>query len=318
MSERGDLTAALLELHGRTYAEEIGFAVRDEPEGLFRLLVAVLLFSARIDASLAVAAARALADEGWGDAGALLDAGREARPRVLNASGYARYDESTSRMLGATCELLMERYDGDLRRLRAAAEREPRTVRRLLKECKGIGDVGVDIFFREAQGVWPELFPFVDDRPADTAHVLGLPAGAEKLAVLVPRDDVPRLVTALVRVALADDTSSTSASSSRPARAMSASTASPSRPRASRPAHRSVAATGTKNPMGVPFRSMTSVSPALINDVAPSLNSLTPTARIPHSCSQVVTSVATTVCRPQRSRPAVDGSRAPGPWRRPP
>jgi hypothetical protein len=205
MSERGDLTAALLELHGRTYAEEIGFAVRDEPEGLFRLLVAVLLFSARIDASLAVAAARALADEGWGDAGALLDAGREARTRVLNASGYVRYDESTSRMLGATCELLMERYDGDLRRLRAAAEREPKAVRRLLKECKGIGDVGVDIFFREAQGVWPELFPFVDDRAADTARVLGLPADAEELAALVPRDDVPRLVTALVRVALADD-----------------------------------------------------------------------------------------------------------------
>lgn len=71
---------------------------------LFRLLVATLLFSARIDASHAVAAARALGEQGWNDAESFLDAGRESRTRVLNDSGYARYDESTSRMFGDTCE----------------------------------------------------------------------------------------------------------------------------------------------------------------------------------------------------------------------
>jgi hypothetical protein len=40
---------------------------------------------------------------------------------------------------------------GDLRRLRAEAGQDPRQERRLLKAVKGLGEVGVDILFREAQ-----------------------------------------------------------------------------------------------------------------------------------------------------------------------
>jgi hypothetical protein len=51
--------------------------------------------------------------------------------------------------------MLQDKYQGDLRKLRDAAEREPGRERALLKECKGLGEVGVDIFMREAQIVWP-------------------------------------------------------------------------------------------------------------------------------------------------------------------
>ena len=95
---------------------------------------------------------------------------------MLNRHGYARYDERTAAMLGDACELLLERYRGDLRRLRDEAGRDPRRERRLLKQVKGLGDVGVDIFFREAQVAWEELFPFVDRRAAQTARRLGLDA----------------------------------------------------------------------------------------------------------------------------------------------
>jgi len=71
--------------------------------------------------------------------------------RVLNRAGYARYDESTSRMLGDTCALLLERYRGDLRKLREEAGHDPQRERALLKEFKGLGDVGVDIFSREGR-----------------------------------------------------------------------------------------------------------------------------------------------------------------------
>ena len=146
---------ALLERHGQTYAQELGIDVaKGTPSPLFRLLVASILFSARIGAGQAAKAARALTDEGWTTAEKLAATSWRERVRVLNRHGYARYDERTASMLGDACELLLDRYRGDLRRLRAEAGRDPRQERRLLKEVKGLGEVGVDIFFREAQVAW--------------------------------------------------------------------------------------------------------------------------------------------------------------------
>jgi hypothetical protein len=145
---------ALLQRHGRTFADEVGADLKEgTPEALFRWLCAALLFSARIRASAAVAAARALAAHGWTTAETMVASTWAERTRVLNRAGYARYDESTSRMLGETAQKLIEAYGGDLRRLREAAGRDPAGERTLLKEFKGIGDVGVDIF--SARRRWP-------------------------------------------------------------------------------------------------------------------------------------------------------------------
>ena len=150
-------------------------------------------------------AARALFRQGWTTPQKLGAARWSQRVRVLNRAGYARYDESSSRMLGDTCDVLLERYRGDLRRLRAEAEQEPRRERMLLKEFKGIGEVGVDIFFREAQLAWEELYPFADRRTRQAAARLGLPTEPEALARLVPRREFPRLLAALVRTSLERD-----------------------------------------------------------------------------------------------------------------
>ena len=65
--------------------------------------------------------------------------------------------------------------------------------------------VGVDIFFREAQLVWDEVSPFIDKRAADSAEELGLPTTAEELQKLVGGDKkkLAVLAAALVRHALA-------------------------------------------------------------------------------------------------------------------
>jgi hypothetical protein len=130
----------------------------------------------------------------------MADSRWEDRARVLNRSGYARYDERTATMLGDTSVLLIDRYGGDLRRLRDAAERDPRRERALLTELKGIGDVGVDIFFREVQGLWEEVAPFADRKALAGARALGLPADAGELARLVAARDRPRLFAALAAV----------------------------------------------------------------------------------------------------------------------
>jgi hypothetical protein len=203
---RDDVIAALLDRHGRTYAEELGIDVaKGTPSPLFRLLCAATLMSARIGSGIAAEAARNLAKRGWRSPAKLAGSTWEQRVKALNEAGYTRYQERTATMLGDLTEHLLERWDGDLRKLRDAAERDPKAERKLLKEFKGLGDVGVDIFFREVQVAWDELMPFADRRALDAAGRLKLPKDSEKLAGLTDARDYPRLVAALVRTELEDD-----------------------------------------------------------------------------------------------------------------
>lgn len=197
------LAQALIDDHGQLYSDQLGIALdKGTPSPLFRWLCASILFSARISQNIALAAAKALADQGWTTAPKLAAATWSQRTKTLNRSGYARYDERTSTMLGESAELLIERYGGDLRKLRQEADRDSRRERSLLKEFKGLGDVGVDIFFREAQIPWQELFPFADRRALAAAQKLGLGGDARSLARLTSQEQLPRLVAALVRVDL--------------------------------------------------------------------------------------------------------------------
>jgi hypothetical protein len=152
---------ALVERHGTTYAEELWIdAARNTPAPLFQLLCAALLLSARIGFHVALDTARALSANGWTTPGKMARSTWGERAYVLNMAGYARYDERTSSQLGESCKLLLDRYGGDLRKLRAEAGFEPARERELLRQFRGIGDVGVDIFFREVQTAWQELVPF--------------------------------------------------------------------------------------------------------------------------------------------------------------
>ncbi len=194
----------LLKLYGRTFAEDLEIdAGTNEPSPLFCLLISALLFSTRISHNIASKSARVLFERGWTTPERMAATTWEQRVQALDQGGYVRYDERTSNMLGETAKMLMDLYQGDLRKLRAAAGRDPARERYLLDRFKGIGDVAVNIFFREAQLAWPELFPFADEKALVSAKKLGLPADPEKLAALVrSRRNFVRLVSALVRVQL--------------------------------------------------------------------------------------------------------------------
>lgn len=200
------IVQSLLARHGRTFAEQIGLRLEKEtPAVLFQWLCASILFSARISGEIAVSAAKALIKDGLTTPVKMADATWERRTKLLNQSGYARYDERTSTMLGDTAKLLLEHYKGDLRRLREKASRDPEEERKLLKQFKGLGDTGVDIFFREIQEFWEEIAPFADKKALSSARKLGLPEEAEALRDLVSGKDFPRLLTGLVRCELKKD-----------------------------------------------------------------------------------------------------------------
>ena len=72
-----------------------------------------------------------------------------------------------------------------------------------MKEIKGIGEVGLDIFCDSAQGVWPCLAPFIDLRSQQTVKQLGL-GSVEKLWQEVGEDPMQmcKLASALTTVRL--------------------------------------------------------------------------------------------------------------------
>ncbi|MFO7565236.1 MAG: hypothetical protein R6X02_21510 [Enhygromyxa sp.] len=198
------IVRVLLRDHGRTYARQAGIRVeRDSPAALFQLLSLALLLSAPIHANDATRAAKALIEAGLTTPKKMAEATWQARVEVLTTHGYKRYDERTSTMLGHTAQRVLVQYDGDLRKLREAAEHDPAREHELLQDFSGIGPVGADIFLREVQLVWDEVYPFADARVLEAARELGLGGDPRSLSRLVDRADFARLTSALIRVDLA-------------------------------------------------------------------------------------------------------------------
>jgi hypothetical protein len=188
-----DTVRALLDKAGRTYADEAGIKLADKPAPLYQLLVLSTLLSTRIKADIAVAAGREL--KRYNTPRKMLDASWQDRVDALGRAHYVRYDESTATALGDAARLLLDDYKGDLRNARGD------DLARHLRRFPKMGPVGVDIFCREAQAVWPELRPYLDRKTLDGAKKVGLPGDPDTLAKLA-KNDLPQLAAALVRVSL--------------------------------------------------------------------------------------------------------------------
>ncbi|MEV7022691.1 endonuclease [Kitasatospora sp. NPDC093558] len=195
-----ETVAALLTRYGTTYAEEAGITLRDTPAPLYRLLVLTVLCSVRISADIATAAARELHAAGIDTPRRMAEADRSVLIAAFARAHYVRYDESTATALTKGASLLLDRWHGDLRRLRDEAGGESGRIGELLTEFPRIGPVGSAIFRREAQAVWLSLRPFFDERTRAEARLLGLPDNPSALAALA---DPARLAAALTRASLA-------------------------------------------------------------------------------------------------------------------
>ncbi|MDX3074189.1 endonuclease [Streptomyces sp. MI02-7b] len=125
----------------------------------------------------------------------------QQRVDALGKGHYRRYEPTAARV-GKGAQRLLDRYGGDLRRLRDEAGRDPDELRRALRRIPQFGPVGVDICLREVQSVWPEVGPLLDGKAIDGARGLGLPQQPEALAELVPREAHAAFAAALVRAAL--------------------------------------------------------------------------------------------------------------------
>ncbi|MFG2054754.1 hypothetical protein ACGFI9_12055 [Micromonospora sp. NPDC048930] len=190
---------------GRGFAERYGFRVINNPSSLFQVLYLSVLLARRGDFRKAVDTAAAVRDAGWDSAARLARSLHEDRVRVLRAAGQRGDVGALADVLGDLAQTVVDRYRGDLRRLRTEAHQEPTRERRLLTTLPGVDDEVADLFLREVQAVWHEVAPVADRRALAAARRLGLGRSAADLAGLAGTGESERLawlVGALARVDL--------------------------------------------------------------------------------------------------------------------
>ncbi|MBQ1048393.1 hypothetical protein KBX50_07935 [Micromonospora sp. C51] len=190
---------------GRGFAEQYGFRVTNNPSSLFQVLCLAVLLARRGDFRRALDGAHALSGAGWDSAARLSGSAHSDRVRVLRDSGQRGDVDALADLLGELAGTLVERYRGDLRRLRSAAHRDPARERALLTALPGVDEQVADLFLREAQALWGEVAPVADRRALTAARRLGLGRSAEDLAGLAGGRESERLawlVGALARVDL--------------------------------------------------------------------------------------------------------------------
>ncbi|MBV8862681.1 MAG: endonuclease [Mycobacterium sp.] len=204
MDERKQTVQRLLKIAGTTYAAEAGVRISDKPKPLFQLLVLCMLASKPIDAAIAMRAGHELFSDGLRTPKAVLDADRPAMIKAFGRAHYVRYDESSATRLTEIAAQVLDEYSGDLREIARRSAGDINTAKRMLKQFKGIGDTGADIYLREVQDAWTWVRPYFDKRATRAAKSLGLPNDPTELGALAPRANA-RLAAALVRASLDDD-----------------------------------------------------------------------------------------------------------------
>ena len=131
---RDDTVQALLDGWGRTYADELGIKLGSgRPGELWRLLQTSIVFSTGLNHVLTLRAAQAL--RGLRTARAAAEAGMaEVRPR-LDGAKVQRTGATSQQVVDAARECL-ERYGGDLRRLREEADGDVTRLDALRSACR--------------------------------------------------------------------------------------------------------------------------------------------------------------------------------------
>ena len=158
---------------GGRYSAELGIDVDGGDAQVERWFVAATLFGARISARVAERAFGVLEASGLARIGQLRHGPSADLIGMLDAGGYARYDVRTAARLLEPCEVIDDRYDGQVavigRRFAAYPD-----LRAALDALPGWGPVTIRLFLRELRGVWPGASPPLDERAAAAARHLGL------------------------------------------------------------------------------------------------------------------------------------------------
>ncbi|WEW57692.1 hypothetical protein PRK78_003159 [Emydomyces testavorans] len=164
------------------------FPLASRSATLLALLLEALLKAAPISHKNADQTLKGLLKHDYHDINVLKRTTWDERSDLLHEVGYQRYNQRVATELGGMVEWLMDKYDGDLDNLYKQTSGSRSKIRSALKQIKGIGDLGVDIFLSSVQPLWPEVAPFIPERSLVTAEHIGIGTDMDVLFDEVGRD----------------------------------------------------------------------------------------------------------------------------------
>ncbi|KAF2091182.1 hypothetical protein K490DRAFT_22519, partial [Saccharata proteae CBS 121410] len=125
---------------------------------------------------------------------AIQDADPETRLQAFY-DAHTQHKDKTADEIGLLADTVAHRWakggasDTSLQVVRDEANGDYLGMRKLLQDSiKGLGQTGLDIFCRRIQWLWPEVYPFVDQRTRKALEALGLPGEAEELRELMEKE----------------------------------------------------------------------------------------------------------------------------------
>ncbi len=150
------------------YSEELDIELkRCDNAGYFEWFLASLLFGGRISEGIAKKTYRAFERHDLLTPEIILAAGWDflVNP-IMREGGYVRYDGRKSTQILRDCEMLLQNYQGSLKKLHDTSRDNADLEARLLA-FYGVGPVTVNIFLRELRPYWrkadPMPLPIVHD-----------------------------------------------------------------------------------------------------------------------------------------------------------
>jgi hypothetical protein len=200
----------LLDQYGSFPLAQVGLDDPDSPSSptILAHVLNALLTSTRISHDLASRALKTLIGANYHEINTLKSSTWNDRCAILTEGGYARYREKTATELADLAALITEKYDSDAANFVADlpqddVEEAQKIVRGRVKEVKGIGGLGAELFLNSVQGVVKSLAPFVDARSGEAAKKMGL-GESKDMFESVRRDnrEMARLVSAITEVRL--------------------------------------------------------------------------------------------------------------------
>ncbi len=159
---------------GGSFSRELGIELAGSRESeVFKWFLASFLYGARISTAIAARTYREFERHKVLTPQRIQKTGWDGLVHMLDVGGYVRYDFSTATRLLAVSKDIIERYDGKLGNVHAAADDPSDLETRLKSIGKGVGPVTVNIFLRELRGIWPKATPQLSDPVVLVAGRLG-------------------------------------------------------------------------------------------------------------------------------------------------
>ncbi len=148
------------------YSEELGIDLfRNTDQECFKWFLASVLFGGRITETIAKHTYQAFVRHDLLTPQKIIEAGWDFLVfPVMREGGYVRYDGRKSTQILSDCQMLLDEYDGSLKRIHELAT-DPADLEARLKAFYGVGEVTANIFLRELRPYWskadPEPLPIV-------------------------------------------------------------------------------------------------------------------------------------------------------------